>query len=253
METFDARRLLPIIGPILFFAVWYLAVAYGLVNKVLFPSPFETVAHLFTSFGKGGMQVDVASTFLRTGTAFVIAAAIGVPIGVALGASESAYRSVEFLIDFFRSTPSSALIPLFLLIFGITDANKIAIASFAAFLVILFNSAYGVMNARKTRILAARVMGSNSWQIFKDVLIWESLSQTFVGLRTGVSIALVIVIVAEMFIGSETGLGHRIIDAQQVLNVKDMYASILITGALGYLLNLAFLLLEKRFIHWSGK
>ena len=64
---------------------------------------------------------------------------------------------------------------------------------------------------------------------------------------------LVIVIVAEMFIGSENGLGHRIIDAQQVFNVKEMYTSILVTGALGYLLNLAFLLAEKRLIHWSGK
>ena len=69
----------------------------------------------------------------------------------------------------------------------------------------------------------------------------------------GASELLVIVIVAEMFIGSETGLGHRIIDAQQVFNVKDMYTSILITGALGYLLNLAFLLLEGKIVHWSGK
>jgi ABC-type nitrate/sulfonate/bicarbonate transport system permease component len=110
-----------------------------------------------------------------------------------------------------------------------------------------------VMHARKTRILAARVMGANSWQIFRDVLLLESLSQTFVGLRNGISITLVIVIVAEMFIGSESGLGHRIIDAQQILNVKDMYASILVTGALGYALNLVFMLIEKRFIHWSGK
>ena len=79
---------------------------------------------------------------------------------VALGSSESVYRSVEFLIDFFRSTPSSALIPLFLLIFGISDFNKVAISAFAAVLVILFNSAYGVMNAKKTRIMAASVMGS---------------------------------------------------------------------------------------------
>ena len=185
--------------------------------------------------------------------AFGIAVAIGVPLGVMLGSSVSAYRSVEFLIDFFRSTPSSALIPLFLLIFGITDANKIAIAAFAAVLLVLFNSAYGVMNAKKTRVMAAQIMGVSRWHVFKDVMLMESLAQTFVGLRTGVSMSLVIVIVAEMFIGSETGLGHRIIDAQQVFNVKDMYTSILITGALGYLLNLAFLLIEKKVVHWSGK
>jgi len=147
----------------------------------------------------------------------------------------------------------ASLIPLFMLIFGISDANKIAIAAFAAVLVILFNSAYGVMNAKKTRLMAAKVMGISRWHIFKDILLMESLAQTFVGLRTGVSIALVIVIVAEMFIGSENGLGHRIIDAQQVFNIKDMYASILITGALGYLLNLAFLLIEKKTVHWSSQ
>ncbi len=167
--------------------------------------------------------------------------------------AEKIYRSVEFLIDFFRSTPSSALIPLFLLIFGITDVNKIAIATFAAILLIIFNSAYGVMNAKKTRVNAAITMGIPKRFIFKDVLFMESLPQTFVGLRTGISMALVIVIVAEMFIGSTDGLGHRIIDAQQVFNVKEMYSSILITGALGYGLNLVFLLVEKRIVHWSGK
>jgi NitT/TauT family transport system permease protein len=170
-----------------------------------------------------------------------------------LGSAEGAYRSVEFLIDFFRSTPSSALIPLFLLIFGITDINKIAIASFGSMLIVLFNSAYGVMNAKKTRVMAAQIMGVSKWHVFKDVMLMESLPQTFVGLRSAVSMALVIVIVAEMFIGSETGLGHRIIDAQQVFNVKEMYCSILVTGALGYGLNLLFLLVEKRLIHWSGK
>nr|WED69735.1 ABC transporter permease subunit [Pectobacterium colocasium] len=109
------------------------------------------------------------------------------------------------------------------------------------------------MNAKKTRLMAAQVMGISRWHIFKDIMLLESLAQTFVGLRTGVSMALVIVIVAEMFIGSETGLGHRIIDAQQVFNIRDMYASILITGALGYLLNVLFLVAEKRIVHWSGK
>ncbi len=64
-------------------------------------------------------------------------------------------------------------------------------------------------------------MGASRWQIFKDVLVWESLQPTFVGLRSAVSMALVIVIVAEMFIGSDNGLGHRIIDSQQVMNVQE--------------------------------
>src|SRR5258705_4147430 len=158
--------------------------------------------------------MDFAVTVKRTLQAFAISAALGVPLGVLLGSTERAYRRVEFLIDFFRSTPSSALIPLFLLIFGVSDVNKIAIAAFGAVLIVLFNSAYGVMNARKQRVMAAKVMGASRWQIFKDVLIWESLQPTFVGLRSPVSIALVISILAEMFIGSGHRLCHRILRGQ---------------------------------------
>lgn len=248
-----ASRLLPFIGPLVLFIVWDIAVRFGFIKAILLPSPSATLVALVTGFAGGTLLLDFGVTFLRTLQAFTVAAVVGVPLGVLLGSNEKAYRSVEFLIDFFRSTPSSALIPLFLLIFGVSDINKVAIAAFGAFLIVIFNSAYGVINARKQRVMAARVMGASRWQIFKDVLIWESLQPTFVGLRSAVSMALVIVIVAEMFIGSENGLGHRIIDAQQVLNVKSMYAAILSAGALGYALNIMFLMAERRIVHWSGR
>jgi len=247
------ERLLPFIGPVVLFIAWDLVVRLGFIKPILLPTPADTIAALVTGLAGGPLLTDFAMTVWRTLQAFVIAAAIGVPLGVLLGSNEKAYRSVEFLIDFFRSTPSSALIPLFLLIFGVSDVNKVAIAAFGALLIVVFNSAYGVMNARKQRVMAAKVMGASRWQVFKDVLIWESLQPTFVGLRSAVSMALVIVIVAEMFIGSDTGLGHRIIDAQQVLNVKSMYAAILSAGALGYALNILFLIAERRIVHWSGR
>ncbi len=246
-------RCLPLIGVLALFGIWWLIAVSGLVNPVLLPTPFSTLGTLISGMLTGAMLPDFFATVLRTFGAFAMAAVVGVPIGVALGSSEKLYRSVEFLIDFFRSTPASALIPLFILFFGVSDFSKVVIAAFSALLLIVFNSAYGVINAKQSRILAAKVMGANRWRIFKDVLLLESLPQTFIGLRSGISIALVIVIVAEMFIGTEQGLGKRIIDAQQILNVQDMYASILVTGILGYFLNMLFLLLEKRFIHWSGK
>ena len=84
-------------------------------------------------------------------------------------------------------------------------------------------------------------------------MLLESLPQTFVGLRNGVSLALVIVVVAEMFIGSTDGLGQRVFEAQQLFAMPDMYAAIFAAGALGYGLNLLFMLVEKRFVHWAGK
>ena len=249
----DWGKALPFVGPVVLFIIWDLVVRLGFIKPILLPPPIDALGALFGGLAGGPLLGDFAVTVWRTVQAFLIAAVVGMPLGVLLGSNEKAYRSVEFLIDFFRSTPSSALIPLFLMIFGVSDINKVAIAAFGALLIVIFNSAYGVINARKQRVMAAKVMGATRWQVFKDVLVWESLQPSFVGLRSAVSMALVIVIVAEMFIGADSGLGNRIINSQQVMNVKDMYASILAAGALGYALNVLFLLIERKIVHWSGR
>ena len=109
------------------------------------------------------------------------------------------------------------------------------------------------MNARQTRILAARSMGASSLRIFRDVIFFETLPQTFVGLRTAVSLALVVVDRGGDVYRRHRRLGHRIIDAQISYSLTDMYGSILVAGAMGYGLNLALLFLERSVIHWSGK
>ena len=245
--------LVPAAGAAGFIALWWLAVLLRLADPVLLPSPLETFNDTAKSFTQGPLLHDLWRTVTRTVLSFLVACAIGVPLGLLLGAKESIYRAVEFVVDFFRSTPASALFPLFLILFGVGEGTKIAVAAFGAALVILFNAAYGVMNARRTRLLAARVMGASPLRVVFDVMLWEAMPQILVGMRSGVSLALVIVVVAEMFIGSTDGLGQRVIIAQSLFESGLMYGVIFVAGALGYLLNLTFLLLEKRFIHWAGK
>lgn len=242
-----------IIGPIFLILVWMGVSKLGLVDSFFLPDPFVTAQQLFQLLVSGSIVGDLAATLGRTALAFVGAGAIGLPFGLWLGRTESSYRSVEFIIDFFRSTPALAIFPLFILVFGISDFSKIAIAAFAASLIIIFNTAYGVINARKSRILAVKIMGASRRQIFRHVLIWESLSQTFVGLRNAVSMCLVVIVATEMFIGTTLGLGRRIVDAQLIYEVPTMYATILLTGMVGYLANLIFLLAEKKLLHWSGR
>jgi NitT/TauT family transport system permease protein len=242
-----------VLGPLALFAVWWAAFQLQLVTPKLLPSPVGTLQSLVVSLADGSMLFDFLKTVQRTLYAFAIAVIGGVPLGIAIGANRRLYEGFEFLVDFFRSTPATALFPLFLLIFGLGDFAKVAVAAFAAFLIIFFNTAYGVMNARQTRLLAAKVMGASRLRIFRDVLFFETLPQTFIGLRTAVSLALVVIIVAEMFIGSDNGLGHRIIDMQMVFDLKQMYATIIMTGVLGYGLNLFFLVIEKTLVHWAGR
>ena len=241
------------IGPILLIFIWAVAAQLQLIDKFFLPDPFTTIGKLFQLLVSGAIIGDLISTLERVILAFIIALIIGLPLGLLLGRTEKIYRSVEFIIDFFRSTPATALFPLFLLVFGITDKSKIAVAAFSSMLIIIFNTAYGVMHAKKSRVLAAQIMGATKAQIFRWILFWESLPQTFTGLRSAVSLSLVLIVVTEMFIGTTSGLGRKIIDSQITYEIPTMYATILLSGIVGYLLNLLFLAVEKRFLHWSGK
>ena len=241
------------IGPILLIFIWAVAAQLQLIDKFFLPDPFTTIGKLFQLLVSGAIIGDLISTLERVILAFIIALIIGLPLGLLLGRTEKIYRSVEFIIDFFRSTPATALFPLFLLVFGITDKSKIAVAAFSSMLIIIFNTAYGVMHAKKSRVLAAQIMGATKAQIFRWILFWESLPQTFIGLRSAISLSLVLIVVTEMFIGTTSGLGRKIIDSQITYEIPTMYATILLAGIVGYLLNLLFIVVEKRFLHWSGK
>lgn len=243
----------PLVGVAVLLFVWQCAYWVEVVDRVLLPSPFAMFVAVWQGMVGGDLLFDFLKTIQRTALSILYAGIIGIPLGIVLGSSIALYRSVEFVVDFFRSTPASAVFPLFLAISGPGDATKIQVATFGASLVILFNVAYGVMNARKTRLQAAQVMGASKLRVLTDVMLFESLPQTFVGLRNGVSLALVIVIVAEMFIGSVDGLGHNVLDNQMLFEMPRMYAAIFVAGALGYGFNLMFLLIERRYVHWSGR
>lgn len=253
MKIHLLARLNPVIGVVLLILVWWIATLLEVADPVLLPPPQKALKARIDGLVSGPLLHDFGQTIYRTVLSFLIASAIAIPLGVMLGAADKLYRSVEFVIDFFRSTPASAVFPLFLVLFGVGDKTKIAVAAFGASLVILFNVAYGVMNARKTRVLAAKVMGANRLQVLTDVYFWESLPQTFIGMRNGISLSLVIIVVAEMFIGSTDGIGHRLIEAQMLFEMPTMYAAIFAAGALGYGMNWVFLTVEKTFVHWGGK
>jgi len=247
------KKLTVFIGPILLLFVWGIVSWFGFIDEFFLPGPIETLVELVVLLSEKGLIQDLLATLERVWWSFAIAVVLGLPLGLFLGRASRVYKSVEFIIDFFRSTPATALFPLFLLVFGVGDLAKIAVAAFASFLIIIFNVAYGVMHSKKSRVLAAQMMGASKWQIFRSIIFWESLPQTLVGLRNSISISLILIIVTEMFIGTNIGLGRKIIDFQITYNIEAMYATILLVGTMGYLLNLIFVLIEKRYLRWASK
>jgi NitT/TauT family transport system permease protein len=100
-------------------------------------------------------------------------------------------------------------------------------------------------------MLAAKIMGANKWQIFHKIIFWESLPHTIVSFRYAISLSLVVIIVTEMFIGTNSGIGKKIIDFQFIYDIKGVYVMIFLTGIIGYFLNKGISILESHVIHWS--
>jgi len=247
------KRLLPLIGPLVVLIIWSFITYPNLFNYKLIPGPLETLNALIFNSSSGSLITDSLITLKRTLTAFLVATLIGVPLGLILGLKPNIYKASSFLLDFFRSMPTAAIIPLFMIIFGLGEITKIAIACFGSTIILIFHTAQGVKKGRPGRLTSARTMGAKGSFLFRTVVLPQALPHIVTGARLAISLTLILVVVSEMFIGSSNGLGYRVIDSQLMFDMPGLYSNILTLGGLGYIVNLLIAMLEKKFIHWSGK
>ena len=255
----SSRYFYAITGPIVFVIVWGIlsglnnASTDPLVPKLFVSTPQEVGTTLWNLLINDNLLEEAWETLKRLLGGFALSVAIGVPLGLAMGYFAKVYYSLEFFVDFLRSIPAAAIFPLFILIFGIGSSSIIAVVTYACLLIIVVNTIYGVRNVKELRLMSARIMKLTKFDMFKKIILPEALTYIFAGLRIAISYGMVIVIFSEMFIGTDVGLGRRIIDAQTVYKIPEMYAAIILTGLIGYGLNRIALRVEKKVIHWEGK
>jgi len=222
-------------------------------HPFLLPSPVSVLQTVIVLFVSGSVLPDLAATMVRVFEGLALAAFFGIPIGIVMGYSTRVYRSLEFLVDFFRSMPATALVPLCIMFFGIGEMPRVVLIAFSCGLIMLVNTTYGVRNANKIRIMVAKSLHAGDIAILRKVLLPESLPFIFSGARIAISLALILEIVTGMIIGGNTGLGVRIVNAQLTFDATTLYALIIIIGLLGYTINKAYVTVERRIVHWSGK
>lgn len=234
-------------------AAWQLATSSGLISPLFLAPPLQVGGALILSVQDGSLFKSLAATLLRASVGFSIGASIGVLVGIPLGYFERAYRAFAWLLDFVRSVPITALLPLFVLFLGIGDWAQVAAVAWASGLLLLVHTALGVRSVLPGRIQVARALRATPRQVLWHVILPDSLANIFIGLRTAVSYALVVTIVAEMLLSGTAGLGRSIYQASQVYATDRVYAGILMAGALGYSTNRLLELLDRRVVHWRGR
>ena len=249
----NKQNYLGLVVPLGLICLWEFFSYFNMLNELFIPSPIAVFGSVILSFMDIHILENILMTTYRVLIAFIVSIILGVPIGMLMGYYKKIYDSLEFMVEFFRSIPATALFPLFLFFFGINEFSKIASAIFGGVLIIIVNTMAGVRFANKLRVKTAKLYHAKGFKLFRYVLLPEALPSILTGFRITYSICFVIIILVEMFIGTNLGLGKLIIYAQQVYEIPEMYAFIFITGLIGFFGNKLLYVIEKKALHYTGR
>jgi NitT/TauT family transport system permease protein len=234
------RRALSIGLPFLTFAViavaWELFVIYGGFSPKLVPG-LPAIADAFVRLaGDGIMLAAAVATLYRLGTGFLIAALIGVLLGIAMGRRQWIEDTLLPIVTFLYPIPGLAYAPLFVLWFGLGDTPTILLVGVSSSFTVIINTWKGVKAVKPVWLRSAEVMGARDRELFWRVVMPGALPYILIGLRLGLAQAWRILIAVEMLMSVQQGLGWLIFGAQTFLNTDVMLATIAVIGVIGILL-----------------
>ncbi|MDR3560169.1 MAG: ABC transporter permease [Negativicutes bacterium] len=234
------------------FAVWSI-LTYGKVVPPLFlPTPGAIVASAVELFGEFNLLDDVWASVYRVTVGFVVAAVIGVPLGVLMGSLKTFEAFFEPLLGFIRYMPASAFIPLFILWLGIGESEKIAVIFFGTF----FQMTLMVMDVTKNVSLdlinTAYTLGVSQRGVFRRVILPASLPGIVDTLRITFGWAWTYLVVAEI-VAASSGLGYMIMQSQRFLKTSNIIVGIVVIGIIGIVIDVFFKWLYARLFPWLGK
>jgi ABC-type nitrate/sulfonate/bicarbonate transport system permease component len=239
----------PLAAVLLLLVAWELAARAGLIPETSIPPASGAIGELFTQLGEARLWKATLNTLEGWAIGLALAVVLGVPAGILIGSSRWAYRALRVPIEFLRPIPSVALIPLAVLVYGTGLESKVFLATFASFWPMLIQTIYGVQDVDPVATDTARAFGLGRAARLWRVTLPSAVPYIATGIRISSAVALILSVTAELVIGS-AGLGREINTASSGGNVELMYALIIATGLLGWLLNIAATMGERRVLHW---
>jgi len=245
-----ARVALGVAFFVLFVAAWSLATFGGFVQKTFLADPLQMLRSGWSLLSEHGFLLDIGMTVWRVLGGFVIAAAIALPLGVAMGAYKPVEAFFEPFVSFARYLPASAFIPLLILWAGIGEAQKLAVIFIGSFFNLVLMIAVAVGNTRRDLVEAAYTLGVNDRSLIRRVLIPGAAPEIAEILRMVLGWAWTYVIVAEL-IGASSGIGHMITDSQALLATDQIIFGIIVIGLIGLASDLLFKTVNRRLYPWA--
>ena len=174
---------------------------------------------------------------------------VGIALGVVLGQRPTLRRMVTPVIEFLRAIPAPALIPFAILVLGVENDAKIFLIAIVCVFPVLLNTIDGVAGVEPTLLDTTSVYRIGGLDRLRYVVLPAAAPQIFAGMRTSLSLSLILMVISEM-VASSNGIGYFILQSQRSFAITEMWSGILLLGLLGYLFNVVFTLVERRVLAW---
>lgn len=246
------RRIGPVLGFLVFLALWEGGVRLFDVPQFVLPSPLQIIAQVIKDAVTGLILVHVQVTLLETLLGFFIAAVLGIGLGCAVGLSPGFERIVYPYILALQTIPKVAVAPLMIIWVGYGIQSKALTAGLIAFFPVLVNVVVGLKTVEPRMLLLMRALKAGHLQTFLKVRLPSMLPYLFAGLETAVIFAVIGAIVGE-FIGASQGLGSLIIQRQAAIDVAGVFSALFYLSVIGIVLDLVLRAIAHRYAFWSHR
>jgi len=245
------RNAYRVAATLLALAMWQVAVVSGLVSDAAVAAPTDIAREagpLLASHPFGTALLDTISSWSE---GLIVSLLIAIPIGLALGSSDLAYRMSRFTIDFLRTIPPVALIPLALLLYGATPKMAFVLIVFGSMWPVLLQAMYGVHQLDPAVRDVARAYRLRRLDRIRFLILPSAAPFVATGIRLAATISLLLAIGAEL-LGGAPGIGASITLQEQNGDIPKMWVYVVVSAALGVILNLALISLERRVLTWHS-
>lgn len=238
---------LGLILPIAIIAIWEIAAYKEIINIHLLPAPSTLWKILVEDVASNKLWSNLSVSFWRIISGFLLGAALGIVIGFFMGLITPLNKMLSPITSILRSVPIIALIPLFILLFGIGEGSKRTIIAFAAFWPVLLNTMGGIQNVDVKLCEVAYTYRIGKMKTIFRVVLPSALPSIFTGIRLGISSSWTSVISAEMFAASK-GIGYLITISKDNARVGSMFVYVLVIGVIGLMTDKALIGIQNFYV-----
>jgi ABC-type nitrate/sulfonate/bicarbonate transport system permease component len=239
------------LGVVLLLLIGWEIAARWIIDPLFVSPPSRVITSLGTVWQTSGVPAALRLTLFELATAFVIAVAIGLIVGLTLGLRPFARRSMMPIILLLYGLPQITILPLFILYFGIGAASKIAFGVTHGTFPIIITIVAGVQNLKPILLTSARSMGASRWQILRWVIFPHMIPSFFTGMRLGMTGVLLGVLLAELYV-STAGIGHFTTMFTDNFDPTKLFGLIAILAAMAIALNELVRRAERHYARWQG-